>query len=105
MQSRGLEWGKPLSEAPNAPAGTMGDGWNVIDLPTGRRRIEHMTRNVAIRARWCDLSRGLDNLQNLLSEAVGEKNVYNVEINVINATMGVLWDKLVSRRIVEDFEE
>jgi len=29
----------------------------------------------------------------------------HVEINVINATMGVPWDKLVSHRIVEDFDE
>jgi hypothetical protein len=56
----------------------MGDGWNVIDIRTGRRRLKHLTRNVAIRARWCDLSRGLSNLQDLLSEAVRDKNTYNV---------------------------
>lgn len=104
LQRKGIVLGDPVPDE-NAPAGTMGDGWNVIDIPTGRRRLKRLTRNLSIRARWCDLSRGLSNLQDLLSEAIGDKNTYNVEINVINATMGVLWDKLVSRCIVEDFED
>jgi hypothetical protein len=104
MQSRGLEWGKPLSEAPNAPAKPMVDGWNIIDFPTGRARLETMTHNTAIRARWCTLSREIGNFQSLLIEATGEKNRFNRHINAMIDGMNGLFDELVSRRILAEEE-
>lgn len=100
MNARGLEWGKPLSALPNAPAGELGGNWNVFDFPSGKVRLEITTRNSLIRSRWFSLSREISNFQSMLCEAVGEKNHYNATFNAVHSGMGILFDLLVRERIL-----
>jgi hypothetical protein len=88
MEARGLEWGKPLSDIPNAPAGELGGNWNVYDFPSGKARLEITTRNSLIRSRWFSLSREINNFQSMLCEAVGEKNRFNNGFNSAHAGNG-----------------
>jgi hypothetical protein len=72
MQSRGLEWGKPLSELPNAPAKPLGQHWNVLEFPSGDSRAPALSRNAQIRRRMVAMYREAECLQRLLTALVGD---------------------------------
>jgi hypothetical protein len=102
LVSRSLTWSDHPAPGYNVPAGTLGDDWNIIDFPTGKRRLALTTDNMRVRSQYWGLYRGLSNLQDLLCEATTERNHFNRALNKLSDDMNELWLALVNHQIVAD---
>jgi hypothetical protein len=100
MHARGLEWGKPLSDPPNAPAKPLGDGWNVYTLPDGVARAEALSRNGSIRRRLSAMYREAACLQRLATDLLGQdKNIAPWFVSLRVGLDGV-WEHLQEKGII-----
>lgn len=76
MEARGLEWGKALSEPPNAPAKALHPGWNIVQFPARGKLQQAKLTNSYIRARCTSLDRDWWSLWELLQELPGGADTF-----------------------------
>ena len=94
MQSRGLEWGKPLSEPPNAPAKPPSQDWNVYEFPSGDSRAPALSRNGQIRRRMVAMYREADCLQRLMSELIQDAKVASRSFIMLRVGLDSVWEDM-----------
>jgi hypothetical protein len=100
MASRGLEWGKPLTQATSLPAQPLPDQWNVYQFASGDNLARFLSGNSKIRHRLVALGREINCFQRHVETVTKETTELKSAFLAVQTGLSLVWEGLEKQNIL-----